>query len=82
MEVKVLVTQSCLTLWDPTDCSQLGTSVHGMFQDILHSILQGIFPSQGLTPGILHCRQILYRLSCQGSIFLALLTLQEEYKLG
>ena len=26
-----------------------------------HSLLQGIFPSQGLKPGLLHHRQILYR---------------------
>ena len=31
------------------------------------SLLQGIFPTQGLSPGIPHCRQILYRLSHQGS---------------
>ena len=27
------------------------------------SLLQGIFPTQGLNPGLLHCRQILYHLS-------------------
>ena len=32
-----------------------------------HSLLQGIFPTQGLNPGLLHCRQILYCLSHQGS---------------
>ena len=32
------------------------------------SLLQGIFPTQGwLKPGLLHCRQILYQLSHQGS---------------
>ena len=31
------------------------------------SLLQGIFPTQGLKPGLLHCRQILYELSHQGS---------------
>ena len=31
------------------------------------SLLQGIFPTQGLNPGLLHCRQILYQLSHQGS---------------
>ena len=31
------------------------------------SLLQGIFPTQGLSPGLLHCRQILYQLSHQGS---------------
>ena len=32
-----------------------------------HSLLQGIFPTQGLNPGLPHCRQILYQLSHQGS---------------
>ena len=31
------------------------------------SLLQGIFPTQGLNPGLPHCRQILYQLSHQGS---------------
>ena len=31
------------------------------------SLLQGIFPTQGLNPGLPHCRQILYQLSQQGS---------------
>ena len=34
-----------------------------------HSFLQGIFPTQGLNPGLPHCRQILYQLSHQGSPF-------------
>ena len=32
-----------------------------------HSLLQGIFPTLGSNPGLLHCRRILYRLSHQGS---------------
>ena len=31
------------------------------------SLLQGIFPAQGLTPGLPHCRWILYQLSHQAS---------------
>ena len=31
------------------------------------SLLQGIFLTQGLNPGLLHCRQILYQLSSGGS---------------
>ena len=31
------------------------------------SLLQAIFPTQGLNPGLLHCRQILYQLSHKGS---------------
>ena len=32
-----------------------------------HFLLQGIFSTQGLNSGLLHCRQILYHLSYQGS---------------
>ena len=68
----VLVTQLFLTLWDPMDCSPLGSSVQGDSPDKntgvgCHALLQGIFPTQGLNPGLLHCRQILYHLSHQGS---------------
>ena len=31
------------------------------------SLLQEIFPTQGLNPGLLQCRQILYQLSYEGS---------------
>ena len=31
------------------------------------SLLQGIFPTKGKNPGLLHCRQILYQLSHKGS---------------
>ena len=31
------------------------------------SLLQGFIPTQGSNPGLLHCRQILYHLSHQGS---------------
>ena len=104
-----LVTQSCLTLCDPMDCSPPGSSVHGdspakntevgcpppgdlpnpeieprsprLWADSLPfeppekpkntgvgslSLLQGIFPTQESNQGLLHCRWILYQLSCQG----------------
>ena len=32
-----------------------------------HALLQGIFPTQGSNPGLLHCRQIFYHLSHQGN---------------
>ena len=32
-----------------------------------HFLLQGIFPTQGLNPGLPHCRKMLYHLSHQGS---------------
>ena len=33
-----------------------------------HLLLQGIFLTQGLNPGVLHCRRILYQLIHQGSL--------------
>ena len=32
-----------------------------------HFLLQEIFPTQGLNPGLPHCRQMLYHLSHQGN---------------
>ena len=32
------------------------------------SLLQGIFPTQELNQGLLHCGQILYQLSYQGNV--------------
>ena len=60
---------SRVRLCDPRDCSPPGSSVHGILQArVLASIpfLQGIFPTQGSNPGLLHLRQILYRPSRQG----------------
>ena len=34
-----------------------------------HSLLQEIFPTQGLNAGLPHCRQTPYRLSHQGSLY-------------
>jgi len=31
------------------------------------SLLQGIFPTQGLNPGLPHCRRILYQMSYKGN---------------
>ena len=65
------VAQSCLTLWDPVDCSPPGSSVHGILQarvlEWLPFLLQGIFPTQGSNPGLPHCRQMLYHPSNQRS---------------
>ena len=72
---KVLVTQLCPTplpleeLWPtrflcPWDSPGKNTWV------VCHSFLQGIFLTQGSNPGLLqllHCRQVLYKLSQQGS---------------
>ena len=64
-KVKVLVAQSCLTLYDPMDCSPSGSSVHGILQALMlewvaMSFSRGIFLTQGVNPGPLQCRQILY----------------------
>ena len=58
-------------LCDPTACSPPGSSAHGGSPGEntavgCHSLLQGIFPTQGSNPGLLHCRWILCRLSHQG----------------
>ena len=67
-----LVIQSCPILCDPLDCSPPGSSVHGDSPGKgtgvgCHALLQGIFRTQGLNPGLRLCRKILYRLSCKGS---------------
>jgi len=46
-----------------------------------HFLLQGMFPTQGSNPGLLHCRQSLYCLSHQGSPVQAS-TLQKTESLG
>ena len=73
--VLCLVAQSCPTLCDPVDCSPPGSSVYrdspGKNTGIgFHALLQEIFLTQGSNPSLLsllHCRQILYQLSYQGS---------------
>ena len=65
------------SLW-PMDCSLPGNLIHGDSpgQNIgvgCHALLQGIFPTQGLNPGLLHCRQILYCLRNPQIQWLALL---------
>ena len=53
-------------------CGPPGSSVHGASPGKntrvgCHALLQKIFPTQGWNPGLLHCTQILYRLSHQQS---------------
>ena len=64
---EVKVSRSCPTLCDPMDYTD-----HGILQARIlgvggHSLIQGIFPTQGLNPGLSHCRQILYKLTHKGS---------------
>ena len=72
----VLSHSVCPTLCDPMDCSPPGnnTGVH------CHTVLQGIFPTQGLNPGLPHGRQILYHLSQQGSSLVKSKWLQRNRK--
>ena len=62
-----LVAKPCLTLATPErllcPCDSQGKNT-GVG---CHFFFQGIFLTQGLNPGFLHCRQILYQLSCEGS---------------
>ena len=57
-------------------CSPPASSVHGILQSRILEwvfqysqipLLQGIFSTQGLNLGLLHCRQMLYCVSHQGS---------------
>ena len=64
--VKVEIAQSWSTLWphrrySPWNSPGQSTGV-GSF-----SLLQGIFPIEGLNPSLMHCRQILSQLSRKGS---------------
>ena len=45
-----------------------------------HSLLHRVFPTQGSNPGLLHCRQILYQLSSQGTLnFFYILQFKPEF---
>ena len=68
LKMKVKVTQSCLTLYDPMNYTysqwnspDQNTGVGSLF------LLQEIFLTQGSKPGLPHCRQIFYQLSHQGN---------------
>ena len=56
---------------NPMDCSLPGSSVMGFSSNSTrvgcHFLLQGIFLTQVLSLGLLHCRQTIYHLSHQGS---------------
>ena len=63
----VKVAQSCLTLLQPNGlCSPQNSPGQNTGMGSL-SLLQWIFPTQELNHGLLHCRQILFQLSYQGS---------------
>ena len=67
-KVLCLVVLSCSILCNPTDRHLPGSSVQGDSPGKntgvgCHALLQGIFPTQGSNPGLLHYRQIPYHLS-------------------
>ena len=55
------VVSDSLRLYSPWNSSGQNTGVGSL------SLLQGIFPNHGSNPGLLRCRQILYKLSHRGS---------------
>ena len=62
--------QSCQTLcyhMEPTRLLCLWDSPGKNTGMGCHALLQGVFPTQGWNLGLLHCRQIRYQLSHQGS---------------
>ena len=64
----LLVTQSCLTLWDPMNCSPPGSSLHGIFQARIMEWVAFPFSRESSQPRDgTHCRQILYPLNHQRS---------------
>ena len=71
MKTKVLVIKSCPSLANPgTIACQAPLSWDFLGKNTgvgCHSLPQGIFSTQELNLGFLHCRQILYRLSHQES---------------
>ena len=81
----MLVTQTCPTL---CNCIELTKVLHplnspGKSTGVgSHSLPQGIFLTQGLNPDLLHCGQILYYLSHQGSPYDSPNTLQLELNLN
>ena len=73
----LLVTQSCPTLCNPVDYSlrsPLSMNSPGKNTGVgSQSLLQAIFPIQGSNLGLLLCRNILYHLSHQGSLYTLLI---------
>ena len=61
---EVKVTQSCPTLCDPWTIGFLKARI---LEWVAFPSSRGIFPTQGLNPGLLHCRQIVYQLNQKGS---------------
>jgi len=68
--IKKMWSESRLTVSDSLGPHRLYSPWNSLCQNTgvgSHSLLQGISPTQGLNPGLPHCRQILYKLSHKGS---------------
>ena len=65
------VSHSVSGLCNPVDCSSPGFSAHGILQarplEYVASSFSGDLPEKRLNPVFLHCRQMFYCLSHQGS---------------
>ena len=64
---EVRLTQSCPTLCDLMDYTVRGILQARILEWVAFPFSRGIFPTQGLNPGLLYCRWILYQLNYQGS---------------
>ena len=67
MAFQMKVAQLCPTLCDPMDYTVHGILQARILEWVAFPFSRGIFPTQGWNPGLLHCRQILYQLSHEGS---------------
>ena len=64
---QVKVAQLCPTLCNPLDYTGHGILQARILEWVAIPFSMGIIPTQGLNPGLPHCRQILYQLSHKGS---------------
>ena len=62
------VGQSCPPLCNPTDYKVRAILQARVLEWVAFPFSRGIFPTQRLNPGLLHCRQIFYQLSHKGSL--------------
>ena len=69
---EVKVAQSCPTPCDPMNYIVCGILQARMLEWVAPSLLQGIFPTQGLNPGIPHCGWNFHDLSHKGSFLPAI----------
>ena len=75
IRLRILLSSSMLSHLPPGDMGKphFTKVIKNMYVDSQNtgvgslSLLQGIFPTQGSNPGLLHCRQILYQLSHKGN---------------